>query len=90
MRDSKEYLTATAGQWTGSLLCEHEFVVFVIVCGRQKEGGSCGFVVVVGLLGGGETPGASQCPWWKHPESSRPASLLKSELQDVVSLLNSL
>lgn len=57
MRDSKEYLTATAGQWTGSLLCEHEFVVFVIVCGRQKEGGSCGFVVVVGLLGGGRHPG---------------------------------
>lgn len=59
MRDSKEYLTATAGQWTGSLLCEHKFVVFVIVCGRQKEGGSCGFVVVVGLLGGGDTRGIS-------------------------------
>lgn len=53
MRDSEGYLTATAGQWIGSLLCEHEFVVFVIVCGRQKEG-VCGGG---GVAWGGRHPG---------------------------------
>lgn len=31
MRDSGEYLTATAGQWTGALLCVCECVLFAIV-----------------------------------------------------------
>lgn len=37
MRDRREYLTVTAGQWTGSLLCVSERVVFVIVCVRQRD-----------------------------------------------------
>lgn len=67
------------------------WVCCVCDCVWETEGGGelwvCGGG---GVAWGGETPGASQCPWWKQPESSRPASLLKSELQDVVSLLNSL